>query len=139
MANEILAVTGSLCLILALIEAWLLVALATNPAGELSRWIADFGDLVKSHIDYLLMALFLFVFYLLFAQFQIAAPAWIVGAMALGSLGNPALFLVRAMKPDLKAAPTGWFRGLMGSSCVLTTIGYLGGAWLVGSGALARI
>ncbi|NJD08688.1 MAG: hypothetical protein FIA97_19675 [Methylococcaceae bacterium] len=139
MANEILVVTGSLCLILALIEAWLLVALATNPAGGLSRWIADFGDLVKSHIDYLLMALFLFVFYLLFAQFQITAPAWLIGALGLGSLGNPALFLVRAMKPDLKTAPTGWFRGLMGGSCVLTTIGYVGGAWLITVAALERM
>jgi hypothetical protein len=139
MANEYLAVTGSLCLMLALIEAWLLVALATNPAGGLSRWIADFADLVKSHIDYLLMALFLFVFYLLFAHFTIAAPVWLVAAMCLGSLGNPALFLVRAMKPEFKTEPTAWFRILMGSSCVLTTVGYAGGAWLVGWGALARL
>jgi hypothetical protein len=139
MPNEILVVTGSLCLVLALIEAWLLVALATNPEGGLSRSIPDFGDLVKSHIDYLLMALFLFVFYLLFAQLKTAAPAWLIGAMGLGSLGNPALFLVRAMKPDLKTAPPGWFRVLMGGSCVLTTIGYAGGAWLVAATAVGML
>ena len=67
--NELLVITGSLCLTLALIEAWLLVIMLTNPDHSLSRIIPGAQDLIKSHIDYLLMSLF--VFYLLFAHCQI--------------------------------------------------------------------
>lgn len=139
MANEYLILTGSLCLILALLEAWLLVVLASNPGGGLARWIPGFRDLLKSHIDYLLMALFLFAFYLLFAHFEAKPPAWVTASLILGSIGNPLLFLLRAMQPAWKDEPAPGFRLVMAISCLLTTVGYAGGAWLVGRSAVSLI
>lgn len=137
MANEWLVLTGSLCLILALLEAWLLVALSLNPGGALGGWFPGTQDVVKSHIDYLLMSMLLFIFYLLFGHFQITAPALIIAAMCLGAIGNPLLFLARAAKPSWKENPALGFRLVMTVSCLLATAGYAGGAWLAAKAAIA--
>lgn len=139
MMNELLVVIGSACLMLALIEAWLLVIIFTNPDNSLSKLIPGSQDLIKSHIDYLLMSLFLFVFYTLFAHFQIRPSLFLIVSMCVGSLGNAGLFLIRAMKPSLKPEPTAVFRLVVGVSCLLTTIGYFGGAWLVAASAIATM
>lgn len=136
MTNELLVVTGSLCLILALIEAWLLVIIFTNPDSGLSKVIPGSQDLLKSHIDYLLMSLFLFVFYMLFVYFQVKPSSFLIVSMCIGSVGNAGLFLVRAMNPGFKCEPSSVFRLAMGISCLLTTIGYVGGAWLVAAAAI---
>lgn len=136
MPNELLVVTGSLCLILALIEAWLLVIIFTNPDSGLSKVILGSQDLLKSHIDYLLMSLFLFVFYMLFAHFQVNPSSFLIVSMCIGSVGNAGLFLVRAMNPGFKSEPSPVFRLAMGISCLLTTIGYVSGAWLAAAAAI---
>lgn len=137
MANEFLVLTGVLCLALALLEAWMLVGLSLNPSGTLARWIRDARDLLKSHLDFLMMSLFLFVFFLLFEHFQGEVPALVILSMCLGAIGNPLLFLVRAANPAWKEAPSPGFRLMMATSCLLTTLGFLGGAWWVGSAAAA--
>ena len=139
MNNEWLVLTGSLCLTLALLEAWVLVIVLTNPANGLAQRVLEVADLVKSHIDYLLMSLFLFVFYLLLSHFQIHLHSLWVLSLCAGSLGNPALFLIRALNPDLKPNPSPTFRLAMTASCILTTLGYLAGAWLVAASAFARL
>jgi hypothetical protein len=139
MPSEFLVVTGSICLILALLEAWMLVVVFSNPGGGLAQWIPGSQDLIKSHIDYLMMSQFLFIFYMLFSHFQLKVPAFIIACMCVGSFGNALLFLIRAMKPTLKEEPTTVFRLMMAMSCLLTTVGYAGGAWLVGKSAIALI
>ena len=137
MTNELLVVIGCLCLSLALVEAWLLVIIFTNPDNKLCKVIPGSQDLLKSHIDYLLMSLFLFVFYLLFAHFQVKPSSFVIVSMCMGSVGNPGLFLVRAINPGFKSEPSSVFRLAMGVSCLLTTIGYFGGAWLTAAAAIA--
>jgi hypothetical protein len=139
MANEFLVVTGSLCLVLALIEAWMLVAVFSTPGAGLAKRIPGSQDLIKSHIDFLMMSLLLFAFYMLFDHFQIKAPTLVILGMCLGSLGNPLLFLIRAINPIWANASTAVFRPMMAISCLLTTIGYLGGAWLAARSAIALI
>lgn len=139
MPSEILVVIGAFCLVAALLEAWMMVALSSNPESGLGKWIRCSQDLLKSHIDFLMMSQFLFVFFLLFKHFQVPVPAFIILSMGLGSIGNPALFLIRSTKPTWKEEPKTGFRALMGISCLLTTVGYLGGAWIAGRAALAFI
>ena len=57
--------------------------------------------------------------------------------MCLGAVGNAGLFPIRAMNPSFKAEPTPAFRLVMSMSCLLTTLGYLGGAWSVTASAIA--
>lgn len=139
MVNEYLIVTGSLCLVMALLEAWTLVTVSTHPDGRAAKAIPGAQDLLKSHIDYLLMAILLFVFYLLFSHFQIAAAAFVIVCMCLGSFGNALLFLIRAAKPGLKEQPSAAFHLGMFVSCSLTTVGYASGAWLVARAAATMI
>ena len=106
MANELLIATGSLCLLLALIEAWVLVAVSFNPKGALSKLIPIPQDVIKSHVDFLMMSQFLFVFYLLFKHFGIQPCAVVIVCMCLGAVSNPFLFLVRAVTPPSKSPPT---------------------------------
>lgn len=50
--NALLVITGSLCLSIALIEAWLLVMILINPETKLAKLISDSDDLLKSHLGY---------------------------------------------------------------------------------------
>lgn len=80
MSFSAFAVTGALCLSIALVEAWLLVALLARPEGALRRLVPNRADLVRSHIDYLMMALFLFVFYGLCRLWGREPMPWLIGA-----------------------------------------------------------
>lgn len=135
MVNEFLVVTGSLCLTAALLEAWMLVTVVTAPDGWLAKKIPVTQDLLKSHIDFLMMSQFLFIFYMLYSHFHIKPAGFIIFCMCIGSFGNALLFLIRAMNPGLKEEMTLPFRLSMTLSCLMTTIGYFSGAWLVAKAA----
>lgn len=125
------AVAGALCLSMALIEAWLLVALLAPTGETLQRLIPNRADLIRSHIDYLMMALFLFVFYGL-CRLTGAAPAdWLIIAACVGAFFNPFAFLVHAVRPDFKVAPPAALFAAIISSCVATTIGFAASAWTI--------
>jgi hypothetical protein len=122
--------TGSLCLIVALIQAWLLVAVFSSETSPVSRIIPGRQDLLKSHIDYLMMTQFLFIFFMLYRALGLTPPGWVVVCVCVGSFFNPFAFFVRAIKPSyLKDAPIA-FVAMITISCILTTVGYGASAWL---------
>lgn len=129
---------GALCLSIALIEAWLLVALLATPGGALQRLVPNRTDLVRSHIDYLMMTLFLFVVYGLCKVTGTAPAGWLIAAACLGAFFNPFGFLVHAMRPDFKEAPPPVFFSMMMGSCVATTIGFAAIAWTIAASALSQ-
>jgi hypothetical protein len=129
---------GTVCLSMALMEAWLLVALLAVPDGALHRRLPNRADLVRSHIDYLMMALFLFVFYGLCRAMGTAPPGWLIAAACLGAFFNPFAFLVHAMRPDFKEAPPPVFFALLMGSCVATTVGFAATAWTIAASALLQ-
>ena len=93
-------------------------------------------NLLKAHIDYLLMTGLLMIFYLLFAHFRLSVSPVILVAMSVGSMMNPVGFLVLAIKPDTKQIPASLFGAIMATSFTLTTIGYAGAAWSVAQAAV---
>jgi hypothetical protein len=132
------ALAGAFCLSMALMEAWLLVALLATADGALHRRLPNRSDLVRSHIDYLMMALFLFVFYGLCRAMGIAPADWLIAAACLGAFFNPFAFLVHAMRPDFKEAPPPVFFLLLMGSCVATTAGFAATAWSIAASALSQ-
>ena len=124
-----LAAVGSLCLTLALILAWCLVGVRTT--GFMNRWFPTYQYLLKAHIDYLMMAGLLFIFFLLFTHFRLTPPPLIIVAMSVGSLVNPAAFLALAIRPNLPQRPASVFGATVSCGFVVTTIGYGGAAWVV--------
>lgn len=129
-----LVVVGSLCMTLALILAWCLAGVRSS--AVMKRWIPNYQNLLKSHIDFLMMTGLLFVFFLLFTHFRVTPPAFIVMAMSIGSLGNPLGFLALALKPDLSQRPASPFGTIMTVCFTFTTIGYGGAAWTVAHAAM---
>lgn len=96
---------GALWHLMALVKACLLVALMAPTGPALQRLLPNRADIVRSHIDYLMMALFLFVFYGL-CRLTGAAPAnWLIIAACAGAFFNRFAFLIHAIRPDIKVTP----------------------------------
>jgi hypothetical protein len=136
MRAEWLVVVGCVCLATALVEAWCLTAVRNLQLPALKKVFPDSQQLLRSHIDYLMMTGLLFVTYLMFRQLGVTPGAVVVGAMCAGSLMNPGAFLALSIKPSLGKSTTGAFPAIVFVSFVLTTTGYLGAAWLIARAAL---
>ena len=132
--SSILVVVGSLCLLVTLGLAWCLVGVRSS--AFMKGMFPNYHNLLKAHIDYLLMTGLLMIFFLLFDHFQVSPSPLVVLAMSIGSFMNPVGFIALAIKPSLRQQPTSPFGAVMASSFTLTTIGYAGAAWSVGRAAL---
>lgn len=135
--SNVLVVTGSLCMIVTLGLSWCLVGVRTS-AFMKSRF-ASYPNLLKAHLDYLMMTGLLMVFFLLFAHFQVSPSPLIVWAMSIGSFMNPVGFILLSLKPNLSQHPASPFGILMSGSFTLTTIGYAGAALSIGRAALLAL
>lgn len=138
MYTYVLVLAGSVCLIAALIEAWLLVARFASDDSAIARVIPGKQDLLRSHIDYLMMAQFLFVFFVLLKALAVVPPLWVVAGTCIGAFFNPFAFLVRAIRPAYLKSPPPAFMAMITLSCILTTVGFATLAWLVAQAALAQ-
>jgi hypothetical protein len=125
----VLAVVGSVCLLLALVLAWCLAGVRSSQF--MKRCFPNYQYLLKAHLDFLMMTGLLFVFFLLFEHLRLTPPTAIVVAMSLGSVGNPSGFLALAVRPELPQKPATPFGALMMLSFTATTVGYGGAAWYV--------
>jgi len=128
-APGILAVVGSACLALALVLAWCLAGVRAS--SFVQRCFPSYPYLLKAHLDFLMMAGLLYLFFLLFEHLRLAPPSLVVASMSVGSLTNPAGFVALALKPDLPQRPTSPFGALMVLSFAVSTVGYGGAAWCV--------
>ena len=127
--SGLLAVMGSVCMMLALVLAWCLAGVRSS--RFVKRCFPSPHYLLKAHLDFLMMTGLLFVFFLLFGQLRLTPPTAIVVAMSLGSVGNPSGFLALAVRPELPQRPATPFGALMVLSFTATTVGYGGAAWYV--------
>ena len=88
-----------------------------------------FGLYFRTHIDYLMMAQFRVIFFLLFRQYAIDPPVWVVTACCFGAFFNPLAFLVRGLtaKPAVVAMipVEPHFPFQAGLRFTLTTVGFL--------------
>ena len=92
--SSILVVVGSLCLLTTLVLAWCVVGVRT--AAFMKKLFPSYQNLLKAHIDYLLMTGLLMIFFLLFTHFNMSPSPFVVLPMCAGSLLNPAGFLALA-------------------------------------------
>ena len=132
--SSLLVVVGSLCLLITLVLAWCLVGIRSS--AFMKKLFPNYQNLLKAHLDYLMMAGLLMIFFLLFDHFGVSPPAIVVVAMCIGSFMNPVGFIALAIRPALRQHPTSPFGVVMAVSFSLTTIGYAGAAWFVGQAAL---
>jgi hypothetical protein len=137
MRNLFFLAFGGLCLAIALTLAWVLGVTLFCPNGFLAGFIVDRASLIKAHIDYLMMAQFLFIFFLLFRQFSLDPPIWVVAASCYGAFFNPLGFLRVALTPKVAVVapiePHFPLSALVSFS--LTTIGFLAAVALIARAA----
>jgi hypothetical protein len=135
MTNLFLVAFAGLCLAIALTIAWVLGVTLFFPDGVLAGHLVERADIIRAHIDYLMMSQFLFIFFLLFRQYAIDPPVWVVAACCFGAFFNPLSFLVRGLtpKPSVVAAipVEAHFPFQAGLSFTLTTVGFLTAVVLV--------
>jgi hypothetical protein len=135
--SSLLVVVGSLCLSITLVLAWCLVGVRSSPF--MKKLFPNYQNLLKAHLDYLMMTGLLMIFFLLFDRFRVLPPAVVVVAMCIGSFMNPVGFIALAIRPTLRQHPTSPFGVVMAVSFSLTTIGYAGAAWSIGQAALRAL
>jgi hypothetical protein len=136
MRNTFILGFAGLCLAIALVLAWVLGITLFFPQSYLATFIADRPSFIKAHIDFLMMAQFLFIFGLLFRQYLVKPPIWVVAAACYGAFFNPLGFLKVALTPKPPAgtlvihhAP--YFPIPAAISFTLTTIGFLAAVMLI--------
>lgn len=124
---NLLPIAASVALIVSLALAWLATTVMYIKPPWLTRRFPRPQYLVKSHIDYLLMSLLLYVFFLL----GVPLPGWMIACTIIGSATNPLFFILFAAmpQPDLRPhAPIGIASTI---SFIITTAGFGGAAVLV--------
>ncbi len=135
MTNLFLVAFAGLCLAIALAIAWVLGVTLFFPDGVLAGHLVERADIIRAHIDYLMMSQFLFIFFLLFRQYAIDPPVWVVAACCFGAFFNPLSFLVRGLTPKPSVIATipveAHFPFQAGLSFTLTTVGFLSAVALV--------
>lgn len=135
MQTAAFVLTGSLCLFVALLQAWMLVVAFSSDDNPITRMIPGRADLLRSHIDYLMMSQFLFVFYALYKYFALTPPLWVAATACIGAFFNPFAFFVRGIKPSYQKNGPPAFMAMITISCICTTIGFAATAWLFAQAA----
>ena len=101
MTTDLLLITASVCLIISLALAWLASLILYAKIGFLKQIFKANHQLIRAHIDYLLMMILLVVCFYLIERLQLVIPNGIILLTCLGALYNPFGFIILAIKPHL--------------------------------------
>jgi len=97
----LLPLASAICLFIALIQAWLMTMVRYFQTAFVLRIFPNYRDLVRSHVDYLMMSSLIFAVYLVTLKLGIKLPEFIHWAIFIGALYNPFGFILQAIKPDI--------------------------------------
>lgn len=122
-----LVIGASIFIVVSLGLAWLATAVRILNVKYLKEIFPAHDNLVKAHIDYILMALLLIAFYLL----SVELPLWVIATMLFGGAMNPFMFIIVSMSKPEEFRPGPWFMALTMTSFVSTTVGFGAAAVLV--------
>lgn len=104
----LLPLAASICLITALIQAWIMTANRYFDVPIIQKIFPNCRDLVRSHVDYLIMTAIIFSLYMVLVQLKIELPIAIIYLIFIGALYNPFGFILQAIKPGI-VDNGGWF------------------------------
>lgn len=126
-----LIVAASIYMLISLALAWLSTGVRILRVGSLKDRFPAHDNLVKAHIDYLLMALLLMAYYLLADELAFQYPTWVLLTMIVGAALNPFMFIVVAMHKPEEFRPGIMFKAMTMFSFITTTIGFAAAAIMV--------
>ncbi len=128
MTLSLLPVIAAVCILISLTEAWLLSLMRYLKVAFLKRLFPGYHYLVRSHIDYLLMGMLLFLFYLVLDRLQIQVASFWLWMMVVGAIYNPLGFLVQAIKPDAADSDNPFIKAAIMLAFLPATLGFGGSA-----------
>ncbi len=121
---KLLLIAGSTYLVVSLLLAWILVGVRILNVPALKHMFPADDNLVKAHIDYILMSVLLYAFYALSDELSM----FLIVPMITGAGINPFLFVVIATKDVQSTKPGPLLNSIVMLSFILTTIGFAGAA-----------
>lgn len=115
--NVLLLRVGMVSLLIALVLAWGLVLSKGLQVQFAKDLFVHTDKLLSAHLDFLMMTMLLFGFYCV----HVRLPVFARWPMAIGSITNPACFLIESV---CATHPPAWFMPFAMTSVTLTTMGY---------------
>lgn len=120
---KILAITGAVLVLFSIASGWLIIARNYLPLPGIKQVIRNDANLVKAHLDFMIMGVALLAFY----ASGIGLPFYIIALACAGALMNPSLFVFLALKPDVDRTLGSPF-SIVSTLSFLTTTAGIGGA-----------
>ncbi len=124
---KLLAISGAALILLSIATGWLIIAKKYLSLGLLERIIQSDQKLVKAHIDYIMMSLILFVFFLT----GVTLPFPLILLSCGGAFANPSLFVFLSIRPDVNKKIGSTFSVISTIIFLITTAGIGGGAFYI--------
>jgi len=119
-----LLVVAAGAILLSLLEAWLATLIVYCKLSALKKVFPATHNLIRSHIDYLMMATLLSITYFICHHLAIELPLWVIITLCFGAIYNPFGFLVKAINPQAGNADTVFGRIMVCAGFLPTTIGF---------------
>lgn len=119
-----LLVVAAGAILFSLAEAWLATLIVYGKVSALKKVFPATHNLIRSHIDYLMMAMLLSVVYFICHHLNIELPLWVIITLCFGAIYNPFGFLIKAINPQAGNADTVFGRIMVCAGFLPTTIGF---------------
>lgn len=121
---EWMLATAALVMILSLALAWIATLIIYGQLKSLKKVFPATQNLIRAHIDYLMMAVLLVAFYFTCIHLGIVLPAAVIAILCFGVLYNPFGFILKAIDPKTGQADTLAGKILVCSGFLPATIGF---------------
>jgi hypothetical protein len=124
---KLLVIWGAALILLSIASGWLIIAKKYLSLGLIERTIRADGNLVKAHIDYIVMSLSLIVFSLT----GINLPFPVILLSCVGAFANPSLFIFLSVRPDVNKKIGSTFSVISTVIFMITIAGIGGSAFFI--------
>jgi len=119
-----LLVVAAGVLIFSLFEAWLATLIIYGKITWLKKIFPATQNLIRSHVDYIMMTSLLGITYFICLHLNIVLPSSIIILLCIGSIYNPLGFFVKAINPKAGQSNNIMGRVMVCVAFLPTTIGF---------------
>ncbi len=123
-SHDSLLLVAAFCLIISLGLAWTASFILYMKTAWLKKLVKANHQLIRAHIDFLLMSLLLVVTYYICKERSIILPNWCIITACIGAIYNPLGFIVLAFKPKMANPETPFEKARVMFGFLPATIGF---------------
>ena len=121
---EWLLATAAFVMIVSLALAWVSTLIIYGQVKSLKKVFPATQNLIRAHIDYLMMSTLLIAFYFSCEHLSIALPSAVIAILCFGVIYNPFGFILKAIDPKTGQSDTLAGKILVCSGFLPATIGF---------------